>query len=198
MVLNRTRSQLERSPLTGLPGQNAVRLHVEKLLAAGAPFCFVYLDLDGFKGFNDYYGYARGDDVIKLCADVLVETVTKRGGAAGYVGHIGGDDFMFVCDVAPAKDVCDAVIAGFEERVVKHYNPEDVARGYIVTIDRLGQKRHQPTKIYMTLAAIPCEGGHYKSFVEIIDAATDLKKYGKTMEGSVAVFDRRAGKNGYA
>ena len=196
MVLNRTRSQLERSPLTGLPGQGAVRLHVERLLAAGASFTFVYLDLDGFKAFNDYYGYPRGDDVIKLAADVLTATITSKGGAAGYVGHIGGDDFMFVCDNPPAKDVCDTVIATFEARVVKLYNPEDVARGYIVTIDRLGQKRHQPTRIYMTLAAVPCEPGHYASFVEIIDVATDLKKYGKTREGSVAVFDRRAGKNG--
>lgn len=192
MVLNRTRSQLDRNPLTGLPGQNALREHVEKLLAGHRPFTFVYLDLDGFKGFNDYYGYARGDEVIKLCAHILVEEIMRfQPGPADYVGHIGGDDFMMVCGAEKAKAVCDAVIAAFEEKVGALYAPEDLARGYILTIDRQGQKRHMATKIYMTLAVVPNADGHFHSFVEIVDVANELKKYGKTMEGSVAIFDRR-------
>jgi diguanylate cyclase (GGDEF)-like protein len=196
MVLNRTRSQRERNPLTGLPGQNSVREHIEKLLAAATPFAFIYLDLDGFKAYNDYYGYAKGDEVIKLTAQVLVDVAGREAGPATYVGHIGGDDFMLACAAPRAKAVADAVIQAFEERVGALFAPEDLARGYILTIDRQGQKKQQPARITLTLAVVPNADGHYKSFVEVVDVATELKRYGKTMDGSLAVFDRRHGKVG--
>lgn len=193
MVLKRTRSQRERNPLTGLPGQVSIQEHVETLLAAGTPFALIYLDLDRFKGFNDYYGYARGDEVIKLCAEVLVEAIATDGSPTDFVGHIGGDDFVVVCSPAAVKRVTDDIIAKFEQRVTALFAPEDLARGYYVIIDRQGHKVQQPCKIYVTMAVVINEDRRYDSYIQMVDVATELKKYGKTMDGSIAVFDRRRG-----
>jgi len=191
MVLKRTRSQRERNPLTGLPGQTSIRDHVEALVAAHEPFALIYLDLDRFKGFNDYYGYNRGDEVIKLIADVLVQAVGRDGSPVDFVGHIGGDDFVLVCPVAAAKDVCDRVIADFEARVESLFAPEDLARGYYIVIDRQGHKAKESCHIYVTMAVVLNEKELYQSYVQMVDVSTELKKYGKTMDGSIAVFDRR-------
>ncbi len=191
MVLSRTKSQRERNPLTGLPGQIAVQGHVEALLAEGNPFALLYLDLDGFKAFNDYYGYTRGDDVIKLLAEVMIDTVGRKGAPADFVGHIGGDDFTVVCGPERAKELADTIVAEFENEVPSLFAPEDVARGYIVIIDRQGENRKQPCMIHITVAAVPNDSGQYSSYVEMVDVATELKKYGKTKKGSVVVFDRR-------
>ena len=39
----------------------------------------MYIDIDNFKGYNDYYGYRRGDQVIVFLAKMLTETVKKLG-----------------------------------------------------------------------------------------------------------------------
>lgn len=191
MVLSRTRSQRDRNPLTSLPGQIAVQGHVERLLADNIPFALLYLDLDNFKGYNDYYGHSRGDEVIKLLADVIVGAVAQRGSRGDYVGHIGGDDYTVVCAPEAAKEISDDIVAEFETRVTSLFAPEDVARGYFVTVDRQGKTTKQPCRIHITIAAVPNDDKQYSSYVAMVDIATELKKFGKMREGSVVVFDRR-------
>ena len=193
MVLSRTRSQRDRNPLTSLPGQIAVQGHVERLLADNIPFALLYLDLDNFKGYNDYYGHSRGDEVIKLLADVIVDVVAQRGSRGDYVGHIGGDDYTVVCAPEAAKEISDDIVAEFETKVTSLFAPEDVARGYFVIVDRQGKTTKQPCRIHITIAAVPNDDKQYSSYVAMVDIATELKKFGKTREGSVVVFDRRRG-----
>jgi GGDEF domain-containing protein len=38
------------------------------------------LDLDAFKAFNDYYGYARGDVLIRFTASLLHDVIERLGG----------------------------------------------------------------------------------------------------------------------
>jgi diguanylate cyclase (GGDEF)-like protein len=82
----------DQNPLTGLPGNNRVGEYIRDALAdEHRGFAFVYFDFDGFKAFNDAYGFRRGDRAIQLFADIL------RSGSQGtrdFVGHVGGDDFF--------------------------------------------------------------------------------------------------------
>ena len=52
----------------------------------------LFIDLDDFKHFNDEYGHACGDEVLKYTADCLKEIVFDK----GFVGRFGGDEFV-VC-----------------------------------------------------------------------------------------------------
>ena len=49
--------------------------HIERLLASKIAFHACYFDLDHFKPFNDVFGYRKGDDVIVLLAQTLVEHI---------------------------------------------------------------------------------------------------------------------------
>ena len=79
------------NPLTQLPGNVPINEHIERLLESRVAFHACYFDLDHFKPFNDVFGYRKGDDIIVLLAQTLVEVIDPL---ADFCGHIGGDDFM--------------------------------------------------------------------------------------------------------
>ena len=50
----------------------------------------MFIDLDDFKYFNDEFGHACGDEVLKFVADTLKEITFER----GFAGRFGGDEFV--------------------------------------------------------------------------------------------------------
>lgn len=81
------------NPLTFLPGNIPINLHIQRLLEGRAGFVACYADLNNFKVFNDHFGYWRGDEMIRLLARL---TVAHADPYVDFVGHIGGDDFLIL------------------------------------------------------------------------------------------------------
>ena len=69
-------------------------------------FAMCYADLDHFKEFNDRYSYYDGDRVIRILAKILHDVVKGLCGEDGFVGHIGGDDFIFVVPTQAVGEAC--------------------------------------------------------------------------------------------
>ncbi len=77
----------------------------------------MFVDLDDFKFFNDEYGHACGDEVLKFVADTLKEICFEH----GFAGRIGGDEFvMCLTDLTLygdcgkiAQEIIDTLSAGF-------------------------------------------------------------------------------------
>lgn len=52
----------------------------------------VYMDLNKFKWVNDHYGHDKGDELLKIFADVLLTVLGKE----AFVSRVGGDEFIAV------------------------------------------------------------------------------------------------------
>lgn len=96
-LLRRHRLTLSANPLTGLPGNPAIEEEIGRRLAAGESFALFHADLDRFKQYNDAFGFAQGNQVLRDTAEIL-----RRCAGPGFIGHIGGDDFAVVLDAADA------------------------------------------------------------------------------------------------
>lgn len=129
------------NPLTFLPGNIPVTEHVARLLRSELPFTVAYVDLNHFKPFNDQYGYFRGDEMIRLLADILTAQVNPR---CDFVGHIGGDDFLLVFQSEDWEARCYHIVALFNQHARALFAPEDILREGIVGEDRHGNSQFFP------------------------------------------------------
>ena len=119
LLLQRSRRDLGVHPATRLPSGEEVRRQTEKRLERAEPFSVGYADLDHFKEFNDAFGYAEGDRVIVRLAGILRSTV-RRIAPGGFVGHIGGDDFVFLVPAGWAVACCNRILRVFAESFRAH------------------------------------------------------------------------------
>jgi GGDEF domain-containing protein len=181
---------LDASPLTRLPGNIAIEREINRRLQEGNRFALCYADLDNFKSFTDHYGYIKGSELIRLSGEIIYEVVNTHAGSDAFVGHVGGDDFVAVIAADKADAVCTAILERFDAEVVKHYTPEDLARGGIEGTDRYGTERFFPI-MTISIAVIINEAGEYSNAVEIAKTAAEIKDFAKEKPGSNYLINRR-------
>lgn len=96
---------LDASPLTRLPGGIAIENVLKRRIESGRPLAFCVLDLDNFKSFNDHYGYAHGNVVLKETAKIIETATRSKGSQDDFVGHVGGDDFVVITSPVAMRDI---------------------------------------------------------------------------------------------
>ncbi len=189
-VLSWSQSQREANPLTGLPGNVSIERELTARIDARSPFAFIYTDIDNFKAFNDYYGYAKGDQVIKATARILTTAIDEHGHEDDFVGHVGGDDFVAMTTPDLVDLVSRTIITEFDRAAAKLFEPEDIERGYLKIRKRSGEVMRIKS-LGITLAVVTNEKGPIGHIGRVADIASELKRYGKSMSGSAVVRERR-------
>jgi len=189
-VLEWNIKQKEANPLTGLPGNTAIERELKSRINRSQPYAFLYIDIDNFKGFNDYYGYQKGDEIISYLAGILSRAVERLGSKDDFIGHIGGDDFVLVTDPTRAEFMAKFIIDEFDKGALFLLNDNDVKRGYFEVKNRQGEVA-RISLMSITIALVVSTENRIAHFAEINDIASDLKKYGKNMKGSVVIKERR-------
>ena len=188
-VLDRFERDVAVHPSTMLPGTKIIQHDIQRRIASGERFAVCYADIDSFKEYNDSYSYYRGDRVIWILSLILRDTV-RRLSDRGFVGHIGGDDFIYTLPFEDLARVSHAIIDAFDTLMPLQYTDEDRRRGTILAKDRQGSVREIPL---MTLS-IGCVSNVRRSFVhpaKVSELASEMKSYAKSFRGSVYVVDRR-------
>lgn len=135
---------LQTSPLTGLPGNETLAREIARRFAAPGTLAVLAFDLDHFKGYNDFYGYERGDEFLRWVATVLTRAVAANARPGWLLGHLGGDDFLALVHPAEARAVAERALELFEAERATRYEPVDLRAGGIRTRNRLGEQVWHP------------------------------------------------------
>ncbi|MFD4644678.1 EAL domain-containing protein [Lentzea sp. NPDC058436] len=150
------------SPLTRLPGSDAISDEVDRRIESGEIFAISWLDVDGFKLVNDSVGFAAGDDLIREIGHDLADLAHAFPGVQ--VGHVGGDDFL--------------LLAGLDETVplsARLLDKPYTAEGRHVTV---------------SLATLICAPGSVGSYREVSRLLAPVKEHAKSLGGSSWVMGR--------
>jgi signal transduction histidine kinase/DNA-binding response OmpR family regulator len=186
-ALDRQARELGASPTTQLPGADAIQGEIERRIIVADPSAVAcYLDLDNLKAFNDYYGYAKANAVIRQTGDVIRHVITRNGSPGDFIGHIAGDDFVFVTNGEHADEVCRGICERFDHLIRLYYDPSDREHGYIETKDRFGIQRRFPI-MSVSIAAVSLVRA--KSYASLAELAALGKRAAKAIPGSAYVRD---------
>ena len=176
------------NPLTFLPGNIPISVHIERLLASGIGFVAGYADLNDFKPFNDHYGYWRGDEVIRTVARLLVAHCNVR---VDFVGHVGGDDFIVLFQGNDWEVKCRSVIDEFARQAVDLYDEADRLAGGIHAEDRHGAMRFYPCTT-LCIGAVQIAPGTCRTVEDVATEAARAKHGAKAAATGLATYQASA------
>jgi diguanylate cyclase (GGDEF)-like protein len=180
----------DNNPLTGLPGNLSITKTIEKVMESLKPYAIAYIDLDNFKTYNDIYGFFQGDEMIKNLARIMVNTLSEFSKEDYFVGHIGGDDFVFIVPLEKVEMVSKEIIKRFNLLVPSFLNKKDLERGYFISTNRMGEVSQIPLPS-ISIAVVPIWKGKFKHIGEISARAAEVKRVAKSIKGSSYFIDRR-------
>ena len=190
VLLTRTERNVSVHPSTRLPGTSEIEREIKRRMDAGRDFAVCYANLDHFKEYNDRYSYNDGDRVILILSRILHDVVKGLNGHGGFVGHIGGDDFIVILPLDMTDPCCSEIITVFDQLIPFQYSEADRKAGYFFGKDRRGQLHKVP---FMTLSIgiVTNQRRKFTHPAQVSELATEMKSYAKTLPGSVFVIDRR-------
>jgi diguanylate cyclase (GGDEF)-like protein len=190
VLLRRSDRDVSVHPSTRLPGTIDIEAEITRRMQQTAPFAVCYADLDHFKEFNDRYSYYDGDRVIRILAKILHDVVKGVCAEQGFVGHIGGDDFIFVIPASLVNETCGEIVSIFDALVPYQYSEQDRRAGYFFGKDRRGQLHRVPL-MTVSIGVVSNERRQFATAAQVSELATEMKSYAKTLTGSVYTIDRR-------
>ena len=190
MIVKRTVRNLDANPLTHLPGNASIMEEFQNLITAGKPFVIGYCDLDKFKIYNDKYGFEKGDEIIKATARVIIQASQEAGNTNVFVGHIGGDDFVFACADELGDRICQRIIELFDSTAPSFYSEEDRLAGFIIGKDRQGNAT-KAGLMSISIGLVSSVAQKITHVAQIGEIGAELKKFAKTQDVSNFVRDRR-------
>jgi len=94
--------------LTGIPNRRSFNLQVDKEWSRNMrdkkPLSLMILDIDRFKAFNDTYGHQQGDEVLRIIAVALKDSLRR---SSDFAARWGGEEFVILL---PNTDMNGALV----------------------------------------------------------------------------------------
>ena len=190
LCITRSERVVEINPLTRLPGNISINRQIQSRLDRKESFALAYGDLDYFKPFNDKYGFSRGDEVIKITGRLILNIVKNRQPRNSFIGHIGGDDFIYLIETDILEETSQEIIDAFDKIIPTFYDPPDREKGFITSIDRQGVEKAFDI-MTISIGITDTKNRSFSHYGEITERASEMKKFAKQFKGSCFRTDKR-------
>jgi diguanylate cyclase (GGDEF)-like protein len=173
-LIRQSRRERDRNPTTNLPAGQAIEEKVTELLRAKKRFALLYVDIENFRSYADVYGYLKTDEVVARTGTLILQAARSVSDPPPFVGHVGGDDFLLICNADVAESLQREIGEAFLETVQDYYSDEDRERGYLAVSDARGEIRRAQF-MSPSIATVVAEAGQYASLEALAEQVTLTK-----------------------
>lgn len=155
--------------LTRLPNRSLIETAIHKLTGeARTPFALAFIDLDGFKNINDFYGHSIGDELLVQFA----RRVTACLLSSDILARQSGDEFLLLLTDVENPTALNERLTAISEAMRRPYHID----GYEIF-----------SSASVGISRFPTDGSNYNALVSSADRAMYRGK--KAKKGSVQFFD---------
>lgn len=177
--------------LSHFPGNFTINEVLKEKIRSRSEFTIMYLDIDNFKAYNDYYGLERGNSVLKVLSKIIYDAVMEYGSFNDFIGHVGGDDFTIIMNgYENITKIGEKIVQAFESLIPDFYKKKDYDNGYITVLNRKGEMQKFGF-ITLSIAVVSNEFNDYKSTNEVYKQMAVIKSKAKQTDGSVLLQDNQ-------
>jgi DNA-binding response OmpR family regulator len=142
-ALARAERESLTDPQTGLPSGRLIEDQLRRLMRREG-WAFMDVRINHFEAFKDVYGFIAGNDVLRFTAMLMGEVIDEHGTDNDFVGHVGGDNFVLICEADRAGAIRQRLKSRFASEVQTHYNFMDRQQGYVLSPDKSGKMVESP------------------------------------------------------
>jgi CheY-like chemotaxis protein len=177
-------------PLSLLADTSPVLLELKRRLAARVPLAALYANLSFFRGYNERYGYEKGDELLRYTLLVLEGANHSVSDGKDMTAHLGGDDFLVLTDPSRAGLLSQSAVHDFAQGVTGFFAPEDLERGFIEGRTRQGRAVAYPF-VNLVIGVVSNQHRTLSHVGQCAQIGRELIRYAKALGGSRFIVDRR-------
>jgi len=180
-------------PVSGLPGHNSTYRKIQEALERQGPFAVCFLDLQGFRSFNQRFGYAQGDRILADTARLVSRVLQARQRYYDFFGHLSSDKFVLVTEPEGVEALCSEIVEQFEWKMpelVDSLRPCPDPQS-LFPEDALPQEDFRE-RVFLSIAILTHEEDRPRHVARMIDQGMDLLSHAKGEPRSRWVRQKKA------
>jgi len=154
--LERVREEATSDALTGLGNRRAFDLELERAVAhaeeANAELCFLFIDIDYFKRYNDMHGRMVGDEILRFVARNIKQCVRGR----DFISRFDSDEFIVLLPgtgLFGAMSVATNIQASVSSQSLRRRSTKDHIGAVTLSIGVTNLHKGESTEEYLKRAA---------------------------------------------
>lgn len=142
-AIDRSKRESLTDPQSGLPAGRLIEDQLRQRIRERG-WALMDIHINAFDPFKDVYGFIAANNVLRFTAMLLSELADEAGTPGDFIGHAGGENFIWITSEASALQIRDRLKSRFSEEVLAHYNFIDRQQGFIIAPQNGGLMQKAP------------------------------------------------------
>ncbi|MDP7639325.1 MAG: response regulator, partial [Candidatus Hydrogenedentes bacterium] len=165
----------QRSPISNLPGTEAVKRELNHRLARDTQIAVCYIDVLGFKAYCASRGKDSQVPLVQSIAKLIHGLIRNVGFYETYLAHLGGAHFAVVLSIEDYERFCSNLMDAFDQQTHQIYTQEEIEKGCILTKNKNGLLAEYPL---MALSIGVSHNKHrkFKSANKVFEVLTQVRQ----------------------